>query len=237
MKKWFCFLAVIGLIFSSLLTPSYAHEKNATMIFDTYDYKVSQSRYYNRVSMLKDGKIEYDIIYDKFDNVIKVNGKVVGYVEMDSEQTSNILDTVSTNNYGSMLMVAKNFWNAGNFKHKYKVTIEEASIIVGAIIALPAIIGAATITGISMATMKSAVSALAKNILNAWSAQGILSHYAGKFYVSGYVSFTLQRRNDASSRYANRKLYMKIVLASKKYKSKTRSLGNGGWFKSTRPNY
>lgn len=127
-------------------------------------------------------KIEYDIIYDKFDNVIKVNGKVVGYVEMDSEQTSNILDTISTNNYGSMLMVAK-------------------------------------------------------NILNAWSTQGILSHYAGKFYVSGYVSFTLQRRNDASSRYANRKLYMKIVLASKKYKSKTRSLGNGGWFKSTRPNY
>lgn len=54
------------------------------MIFDTYDYKVSQSRYYNRVFMLKDGKIEYDIIYDKFDNVIKVNGKVVGYVEMDS---------------------------------------------------------------------------------------------------------------------------------------------------------
>jgi hypothetical protein len=54
-------------------------------------------------------KIEYDIIYDKFDNVIKVNGKVVGYVEMDSEQTSNILDTISTNNYGSMLMVAKNY--------------------------------------------------------------------------------------------------------------------------------
>lgn len=182
-------------------------------------------------------KIEYDIIYDKFDNVIKVNGKVVGYVEMDSEQTSNILDTISTNNYGSMLMVAKNYWNAGNFKHKYKVTIEDVSIIVGAIIALPAIIGAATITGISMATMKSAVSALAKNILNAWSTQGILSHYAGKFYVSGYVSFTLQRRSDASSRYANRKLYMKIVLASKKYKSKTRLLGNGGWFKSTRPNY
>ena len=33
---------------------------------------------------------------------------------MDSEQTSNILDTISTNNYGSMLMVAKNYWCCNN---------------------------------------------------------------------------------------------------------------------------
>ena len=234
MKKCFCILVAIGLVISALLTPSYAYEKNDAMKIGMYVYKVSQKKDYNRVSMLKAGKIKYDVVYDKFDNLIKVNGKVVGYAEKNYENTSAFLET---SDYGSMLAVAKNYWNVGDFKHKYKVTLTKLAVIVAAVMALPAILAAAMAAQISMAAMKAAVKVLAGNIIKALKVANLIKNTVGKFYVSGDVKFTLQRRGDCASRYANRKLYMKIVVASKKFKSGTRSLGNGGWFQSTRPNY
>lgn len=56
MKKLFCFIISIGFVVSSTLIPSYAAEKNDAIKIGNYDYKLSQHRDYNRVSVIDNKK-------------------------------------------------------------------------------------------------------------------------------------------------------------------------------------
>ena len=236
MKKLFFFIISIGFVVSSTLIPSYASEKNDAIKIGNYDYKLSQHRDYNRVSVIDNKKILYDVVYDKIDNVLKVNGKLVGYVEMDSTSYLDVEATFSANSYSSMLMIAKNYWDSATIKKNYKITIFDVAVLVAAVISLKAVAAFISVSAVSTGTVKAALSKMRQAILSAFGAAGMLSHYTGKYVVSGYTSFTLQRRGDGSSRYAKRKINLKITIASKS-KSKTHTFKDGGWWKSTRPLY
>lgn len=221
-------MKILKLIFSTLLSFSLvffqmnllqAKEKVTKLNVSNTNYELVQETRRNVVTFETDNII-HKVIANKDTGVIYLDNMPIGNYDLEIESPIKVARASSKNN---------------PIKMNFKVTIAGIAAITAVLLSLPALTAAAASVGVSMSLLKTAVKTICGKIIRYYGTISALERYTGSYYVSGWISFELQRKGTLS-RYANKKLYIKCK-ASIFSKSGTYSLGSGGWWSSTRPAY